>query len=39
MTFENAGARDAYLSHPDHQRFQKAALDSVDSVIVFDFEV
>jgi len=39
MTFENAGARDAYLSHADHQRFQKAALEVVGSVIVFDFEV
>ena len=39
MTFENAGARDAYLPHPDHERFQKAALPLVDSVVVFDFEV
>ncbi len=39
MTFENAGARDAYLPHPDHERFQKIALPLVDSVVVFDFEV
>jgi hypothetical protein len=39
MTFENAGARDAYLPHPDHERFQKVALPLVDSVVVFDFEV
>ena len=39
MTFADVTARDAYLPHPDHERFQKIALPLVDSVIVFDFEV
>lgn len=39
MTFENSTARDAYLPHPDHQKFQTAALPLIDSIAVFDFEV
>ena len=39
MTFENAAARDAYIPHPDHERFKTAAMPHIDSVIVFDFEL
>jgi hypothetical protein len=39
MTFEDVGARDAYLNHPEHVRFQKEVLPYVDSVLVFDFEL
>jgi hypothetical protein len=40
MTFTDAAARDAYLPHPDHERFKAAALaNTVEDVIVVDFEV
>ena len=39
MTFKDAAARDAYLTHPDHERFKTGVLPSIDSVTVFDFEV
>jgi quinol monooxygenase YgiN len=39
ITFSDAAARDAYLSHPDHQKFQAAAEPIVESVVVVDFEV
>jgi hypothetical protein len=39
MTFQDVAARDAYLTHPEHERFQKEALSYVDSVLVFDFEL
>jgi hypothetical protein len=39
MTFENAAARDAYIPHPEHQRFMTAAMPHIDSVVVFDFEL
>ena len=39
MTFADVAARDAYLTHPEHERFQKEALPHVDSVLVFDFEL
>jgi hypothetical protein len=39
MTFHDAAARDAYLTHTDHERFKSNALPVIDKVIVFDFEV
>ena len=39
MTFKDATARDAYLAHPDHERFKTGVLPSIDGVTVFDFEV
>ena len=39
MTFEDVTARDAYLPHPEHKRFQAEALPYVESVIVLDFEL
>lgn len=39
MTFTDAAARDAYLSHPEHQRFKDNVLPLVESVVIFDFEV
>ena len=39
MTFSDAAARDAYVVHPDHEKFKTAAAEIVDNVIVFDFEV
>jgi hypothetical protein len=38
MTFESPAARDAYLSHPEHERVKKLVLPSVERVLVFDFE-
>ena len=39
MTFTDAAARDAYLSHPEHERVKASVLPSVDDILVFDFEV
>ena len=39
MTFADAAARDAYLPHPDHEKFKSAALPHIDKVTVVDFEV
>lgn len=39
MTFSDPAARDAYLAHPDHERFKTGVLPSIESVLVFDFEV
>jgi hypothetical protein len=39
MTFANIAARDAYLVHPEHERFKAMALTIVESLMIFDFEV
>jgi hypothetical protein len=39
MTFSDANARDAYLPHPEHERFKANALPHVEKVLVLDFEV
>ncbi|MCI0747335.1 MAG: Dabb family protein [Verrucomicrobia subdivision 3 bacterium] len=39
ITFHDAGARDAYLPHPEHERFKASAMPLIDRVIVFDFEI
>lgn len=39
MTFHDAAARDAYLTHPEHEAFKQKFLPLVESVIVFDFDL
>jgi hypothetical protein len=39
MTFSNAAARDAYVVHPEHERFVTMAMPMVENVLIFDFEV
>jgi len=39
VTFASASARDAYLTHPGHQRILERVLPSLDGVLAFDFEV
>jgi quinol monooxygenase YgiN len=39
MTFRDAAARDAYLPHPEHRKFEEGALPLIESVAVVDFEV
>jgi hypothetical protein len=39
MTFTDAAARDAYLTHPDHERVKASVLPLIEDVLVFDFEV
>jgi hypothetical protein len=39
MTFSDAAARDAYLTHPEHVKFEGMALPHIASVAVFDYEV
>lgn len=39
VTFESTAARDAYLSHHEHQRVVSWILPLLDGVLAFDFEV
>jgi len=39
MTFADAAARDAYITHPDHQAFVASALPLIEKVTVVDFEL
>jgi hypothetical protein len=39
MTFHDAAARDAYLPHPEHQKFTEGAMPILEKVVVLDFEV
>lgn len=39
MTFTDAAARDAYLPHPEHERVKAMIMPTVESLVVFDFEV
>lgn len=38
MTFNDAAARDHYLTHPEHEKVKDAVLPFIDSVVAFDFE-
>jgi hypothetical protein len=39
MTFQDVAARDAYLPHPEHEKFKANALPLIESILVLDFEV
>ncbi len=39
MTFSDVTARDAYMVHPEHERFKTMAMAMVEKVLIFDFEV
>lgn len=39
MTLTDAAARDAYLTHPEHEKVKQLLLAHVDSVLAFDFEL
>jgi hypothetical protein len=39
MTFSDVAARDAYIVHPEHERFKTMAKDVIENVLIFDFEV
>jgi Stress responsive A/B Barrel Domain len=39
MTFSDVAARDAYLVHPEHERFKTMAMTMVEKALIFDFEV
>jgi hypothetical protein len=38
MTFSDAGVRNQYLSHPDHETVKLSFLPDLEGVIAFDFE-
>ena len=38
MTFKDAAARDAYLTHPEHEKFKTFVLPSIEKVVVFDYD-
>src|SRR5436190_21702720 len=37
MTFRDAAARDAYLPHPEHEKFVAMAVPLVEKIVVFDY--
>jgi|GEM_PF-5250536 len=39
MTLTDAAARDAYLTHPEHQAFVQNAMPLIEKVTVVDFEL
>src|SRR5437764_6452697 len=39
MTFSDAAARDAYVANPDHERVKTEVVPSIESIVIFDFEV
>jgi len=39
MTFVDAAARDAYLTHPEHDKIKQLLSASAEGVLVFDFEL
>jgi hypothetical protein len=36
MTFADSAARDAYLPHPEHEKFKASAIPHIEKVVVFD---
>ena len=38
MTMQSAAARDAYLTHPEHEKVKAIALPKVENIVVFDYE-
>jgi hypothetical protein len=38
MTFQDEAARDAYLTHPEHEKFKAFALPHIEQVVVFDYD-
>jgi hypothetical protein len=38
MTFASGAARDAYLPHPEHEKFKAFAVPHLDRVVVIDYE-
>lgn len=38
MTFQDTAARDAYLPHPEHQKFVQFAGPLFEKITVFDYE-
>jgi hypothetical protein len=38
MTFRDAAARDAYLPHPEHEKFKAFAIPHLERVVVLDYE-
>ena len=39
MTFDKPESRDVYLPHPEHEKVKAEALQIIEDVIAFDFEV
>jgi len=39
MTLTDAAARDAYLTHPEHEKIKVLLETNVESVLAFDFEL
>jgi hypothetical protein len=38
MTFQDAAARDLYLTHPEHEKVKAEFLPRVEAAVAFDFE-
>ena len=38
MKFKDAAARDAYLPHPEHEKFKSFVRPHIERVVVFDYD-
>lgn len=38
MTFKDGAARDAYLTHPEHEKFKAFVLPYIEKIVVFDYD-
>lgn len=38
MTFRDPAARDAYLPHPEHEKFKAMAVPHIEKVVVLDYD-
>jgi hypothetical protein len=39
MSFHDAAARDAYLTHADHEKVKQTFLPTIEDIVIVDFEV
>jgi len=38
MTLKDSAARDAYLSHPEHEKFKAFVIPYIEKIVVFDYD-
>ncbi|MGL4884672.1 MAG: Dabb family protein [Waterburya sp.] len=39
MTFASVDARDAYLPHPEHEKFKEEIFPCLEDFVIFDYEI
>ena len=38
MAFRDVASRDAYVAHPEHEKFKAFVLPAIEKVVVFDYD-